>query len=160
MTRLNLILFFVLIFTALGSVTAQHKSRKLYFELQQQQDAAHLADIEWGQLQLEQSTWAMHARIEYIATQQLHMQVPDNKRIQVVMPGSAPVVKSQLPANAGAVNSATTTNTTTNTHTPAANALPKPKPATPASPARPADAPAAARPDADATSTESGASKP
>ena len=88
MTRLNLILFFVLIFTALGSVTAQHKSRKLYFELQQQQDAARQFDVEWGQLQLEQSTWAMHARIEYIAAQQLHMQVPDNKRIQVVVPGS------------------------------------------------------------------------
>jgi len=88
MTRLNLILFFVLIFTALGSVTAQHKSRKLYFELQQQQDAARQFDVEWGQLQLEQSTWAMHARIEYIAAQQLHMQVPDNKRIQVVVPGN------------------------------------------------------------------------
>lgn len=86
MTRLNLILFFVLLFTALGSVTAQHKSRKLYFELQQQQDAAKQFDIEWGQLQLEQSTWAMHARIEYVAAQQLHMQVPDSKRIQVVVP--------------------------------------------------------------------------
>ena len=86
MTRLNLILFFVLIATALGSITAQHKSRKLYFELQQQQDAAKQYDVEWGQLQLEQSTWAMHARIEQIASQHLQMQVPDAKRIQVVVP--------------------------------------------------------------------------
>lgn len=86
MTRLNLILFFVLIATALGSITAQHKSRKLYFELQQQQDAARQYDIEWGQLQLEQSTWAMHARVEQIASQKLQMQVPDAKRIQVVVP--------------------------------------------------------------------------
>lgn len=86
MTKLNLILFTVLILTALGTVTAQHKARKLYFELQQQQDASKQYDVEWGQLQLEQSTWAMHARIEKIATQQLHMQVPDNKRIQVVKP--------------------------------------------------------------------------
>jgi cell division protein FtsL len=89
MTRLNLILFFVLIATALGSITAQHKSRKLYFELQQQQDTARQSDIEWGQLQLEQSTWAMHARIEQIASQRLQMQVPDAKRIQVVVPGAA-----------------------------------------------------------------------
>lgn len=89
MTRLNLILFFVLIATALGSITAQHKSRKLYFELQQQQDAAKQSDIEWGQLQLEQSTWAMHARIEQIASQRLQMQVPDAKRIQVVVPQAA-----------------------------------------------------------------------
>lgn len=89
MTRLNLILFFVLIATALGSITAQHKSRKLYFELQQQQDTAKQSDIEWGQLQLEQSTWAMHARIEQIASQRLQMQVPDAKRIQVVVPHAA-----------------------------------------------------------------------
>jgi cell division protein FtsL len=89
MTRLNLILFFVLIATALGSITAQHKSRKLYFELQQQQEAAKQYDIEWGQLQLEQSTWAMHARIEQIASQRLQMQVPDAKRIQVVAPQTA-----------------------------------------------------------------------
>ncbi|HEY8118742.1 MAG TPA: cell division protein FtsL [Methylophilaceae bacterium] len=89
MTKLNLILFAVLILTALGTITAQHKSRKLYFELQQQQDAAKQYDVEWGQLQLEQSTWAMHARIEQIAEQQLHMQVPDSKRIQVVKPAPA-----------------------------------------------------------------------
>ena len=86
MTRLNLILFFALISTALGTVTAQHKSRKLYVELQQQQDRAKQYEIEWGQLQLEQSTWAMHSRIEQIAAERLHMQVPDAKRIQVVKP--------------------------------------------------------------------------
>ncbi len=85
MTRLNLILFALLILTALGTISAQHKSRKLYIELQQHEDAAKQYDVEWGQLQLEQSTWAMHARIEDIATQQLHMQVPDAKRIQVLV---------------------------------------------------------------------------
>jgi cell division protein FtsL len=89
MTRLNLILFAVLITTALGTVTAQHKSRKLYVELQQQQDRAKQYDVEWGQLQLEQSTWAMHSRIEQIAVQKLRMEVPDSKRIQVVRPGAA-----------------------------------------------------------------------
>jgi cell division protein FtsL len=86
MTKLNLVLFLVLIMTALGAITSQHKSRKLYFELQQQQDAAKQYDVEWGQLQLEQSTWAMHARIEQIASQRLHMQVPDSQRIQLVVP--------------------------------------------------------------------------
>jgi cell division protein FtsL len=84
MTRLNFILFAVLIVTALGVVTAQHKARKLYFELQQAQDAAKQSEIEWGQLQLEQSTWAMHSRIESIASKHLNMEVPDSKRIQVV----------------------------------------------------------------------------
>lgn len=86
MTKLNLILFFVLIVTALGVITSQHKARKLYIELQQQEDKAKQYEIEWGQLQLEQSTWAMHSRIERIAEKRLNMQVPDAKRIQVVAP--------------------------------------------------------------------------
>ena len=86
MTRLNLILFVVLIISALGLVTSQHKSRKLYFELQQQQEAAKLYQTEWTQLQLEQSTWAMHSRLEQVATDLLHMHVPDTKNIQIVEP--------------------------------------------------------------------------
>ena len=84
MTRLNLILFFVLIFVSLGVVTAQHKARKLYFELEQQQDLAKKYETIYGQMQLEQSTWAMHSRIEEYAAKKLNMQVPDAKRIQVI----------------------------------------------------------------------------
>ncbi len=93
MTKLNLVLFLVLIMTALGAITSQHKSRKLYFELQQQQDAAKLYEVEWGQLQLEQSTWAMHTRIEQIASQHMHMQVPDAQRIQLVAPPTEQAAK-------------------------------------------------------------------
>lgn len=84
MTRLNLTLFFVLIMVSLGVVTSQHKARKLYFELEQQQDLSIKYETEFGQLQLEQSTWAMHSRIEDLATKKLQMQVPDAKRIQVI----------------------------------------------------------------------------
>lgn len=84
MTRLNLTLFFVLIMVSLGVVTSQHKARKLYFELEQQQDLSIKYETEFGQLQLEQSTWAMHSRIEEMATKKLQMQVPNAKRIQVI----------------------------------------------------------------------------
>jgi cell division protein FtsL len=84
MTRLNLILFFTLIAIALGVVASQHKSRKLYFELEQQQELTKRYETEFGQLQLEQSTWAMHSRIEDLAAKKLKMQVPDAKRIQVI----------------------------------------------------------------------------
>ncbi|WP_334108460.1 cell division protein FtsL [Methylobacillus sp.] len=86
MVKLNIILFLVLIAAALGVITSQHKARKLYIELQQQEDSAKQYEIEWGQLQLEQSTWAMHSRIEQIAERRLNMQVPDAARIQVVTP--------------------------------------------------------------------------
>lgn len=88
MTRVNLGLFLVLISCALGVVTSQHKARKLFVELQKEQERAKQLDVEWGQLQLEQSTWAMHARIEKMASRELRMRVPPPSRIQVVPPAS------------------------------------------------------------------------
>lgn len=99
MTRLNLILFAVLIVSALSLVTSQHKSRKLYFELQQQQEAAKLFETEWTQLQLEQSTWAMHSRLEQVATDLLHMHVPDTKHIQIVAPDDVQAPQVATPAS-------------------------------------------------------------
>ncbi len=69
---------------SLGVITAQHKARKLYIELEHQEALASGYQTEMGQLQLEQSTWAMHSRLEEYAQQKLHMQVPDMKRIQVI----------------------------------------------------------------------------
>ena len=99
MTRLNFILFAVLIISALSLVTSQHKSRKLYFELQQQQEAAKLFETEWTQLQLEQSTWAMHSRLEQVATDLLHMHVPDTKHIQIVAPDEVQAPQSAAPVS-------------------------------------------------------------
>ena len=89
MARLNLILLAILVVCALSVVTSQHKARKLYVELQAEQELARQMEIEWGQLQLEQSTWAMRARIEKIATGQLMMRVPPASRVQVVTPEQA-----------------------------------------------------------------------
>ena len=85
MARINLILLALLTACALGLVTSQDKTRKLFAELEREQEQAKQLDVEWGQLQLEQSTWAMHARVEKIARERLHMSVPDAKRTQVVM---------------------------------------------------------------------------
>jgi len=84
MTRLNLVLLVILMGCALMLVTSQHQARKLYVELQKEQELAKRFEIEWGQLQLEQSTWAMHARIEKIATRNLGMRVPSSARVQVL----------------------------------------------------------------------------
>ena len=88
LVRANLVLLAVLIACALALVTAQHRARKLYVDLQKEQEAAQRFEVEWGQLQLEQSTWAMHARVEKIATTALGMRVPSPARIQVVPPAS------------------------------------------------------------------------
>ncbi|HXZ97181.1 MAG TPA: cell division protein FtsL [Burkholderiales bacterium] len=88
-TRLNFLLALTLIACALGVVTSQHKARKLFAKLQQEQELSTQLDVEWGQLQLEQSTWATHARIEKIASEILQMRVPDVKHSQVVTPETA-----------------------------------------------------------------------
>jgi cell division protein FtsL len=84
MIRLNLFLAMILIVCALGIVTSQHRARKLFIELQQEQDLARQLEVEWGQLQLEQSTWAMHARIEKIASGKLQMKVAPTSRIHFI----------------------------------------------------------------------------
>lgn len=97
MTRLNFILYFALMFSALGLINSQHKARKLYIELEQLSQAEKQYNQEYGQWQLEQSTWAMHSRIEQIAAQQLQMQVPDAKRIQIVALTPKPVIPESSP---------------------------------------------------------------
>jgi cell division protein FtsL len=89
MTRLNLILLLVLTACALGLVTSQHQARKLFGELEQEQERSRQLRVEYGQLQLEASTWAVHARVERIAGRQLHMRVPDAKRLHIVRPEDA-----------------------------------------------------------------------
>ena len=84
MIRINILLTLILVACALGVVTSQHKARKLFVELEKEQQLARQLTEEWGQLQLEQSTWATHARIEKIATEQLRMRLPDPKLIQTI----------------------------------------------------------------------------
>lgn len=86
MTRANLVLLPLVVICALGVVTSQHKARKLFVELEREQREAKRLDVEWGQLQLEQSTWATHARIEGVASRELRMRLPAPARVQVVRP--------------------------------------------------------------------------
>ncbi len=73
---LPLLLLLVVIVCALGVVAAQHEARKLFMELQMEKDRAQQMEVEWGQLQLEQGTWARPARVEKIAVARLQMQAP------------------------------------------------------------------------------------
>ncbi len=84
MAQLNLLLLAVLIVCGLSVVTSQHKARVLYMELRKEQELARQLDVEWGQLQLEQSTWSMHARIEKIGNERLQMRVPPPARVQMI----------------------------------------------------------------------------
>jgi len=82
--KLNLLLLAVLVACALGLVTSQHKARRLFSDLEREHNRARELDIEFGQLQLEASTWGLHSRVEKIATGTLGMRVVDPRRVRIV----------------------------------------------------------------------------
>jgi len=74
----------VCVVSALALVYTKHESRKLFVELEQLTDERDELNIEWGQLQIEQSTWATHARIEQVATDDLQLTRPATTEIFVI----------------------------------------------------------------------------
>ena len=88
-TGLGLVLLATLV-SALGVVYAKHENRKLFIELQALQAERDAMNVEWGQLQLEQSTQATHARVDAEARGRLGMQPPDPKAIVIIRPVSSP----------------------------------------------------------------------
>lgn len=98
MVRFNMILLLIVVVCALGVVTSQHRARKLFQALEGEQERARQLDVEFGQLQLEMSTWATHPRIEKIARDRLHMVSPDASGRQVP---NSPVVAKPLAKKGG-----------------------------------------------------------
>jgi cell division protein FtsL len=74
----------VCVMSAMALVYTKHESRKLFVELEQLSHERDELNIEWGQLQIEQSTWAQHARIEQVATDDLALVRPDTAEIFVI----------------------------------------------------------------------------
>lgn len=87
MVKVNLVLLALLVVCALSLVTSRYQARKLFVDLEREQAQSRAYDVEFGQLQIEQSTWAMPGRIEKIAREQLHMQLPPPSRVRVVEGG-------------------------------------------------------------------------
>jgi len=70
--------------SAVAVIEAKHESRKRFVALQVLESERDRMNVEWGQLQLEQGTWATHSRIESIAYKQLHMVIPEMGSIVIV----------------------------------------------------------------------------
>jgi cell division protein FtsL len=90
MKRLLWIVLPVLWVAALGSAAAavylKHRSREMFVELERLGTRRDNLDIEWGQLQLEQSAWSTHAFVERVASAKLHMAMPPPKEIEIIAP--------------------------------------------------------------------------
>ncbi len=72
--------------SAIGCVYAKHESRKLFTELQAMIAERDQLEVEWGRLQIEQSMWSRHARVEKMARQEMHMRTPRPDEIQLMQP--------------------------------------------------------------------------
>jgi cell division protein FtsL len=70
--------------TGIGVVMSRHESRKLFVELQKLEAERDRMNEEWGQLQLEQATWGLPARVEDIANSKLEMELPQPKSTVMV----------------------------------------------------------------------------
>lgn len=81
---LTLIFAIVVVVSAMALVYTRHESRKLFIELEELTTKRDELNIEWGQLQIEQSTWATHARIERVATEELALTRPGATEIFVI----------------------------------------------------------------------------
>ncbi len=81
---LTIVVAVVCVMSAIALIYAKHESRKLFVELEALTTERDELNIEWGQLQIEQSTWATHARIERVATEELSLVRPKPTKIYVI----------------------------------------------------------------------------
>jgi len=71
-----LVLVIAVMASAIASVYAKHQSRKLFTDLQALSTERDRMEVEWGKLQIEQSTWSTYGRVEQLAREQMNMQAP------------------------------------------------------------------------------------
>jgi len=78
------LLIVVVTVSAIAVVFMRHQHRLTYVALRHAQQTRDNLNIEWGQLLLEQSTWAMHHRVEVEASRKMGMITPNPDQIVVL----------------------------------------------------------------------------
>ena len=72
--------------SAAGAIWCKHRARERFVELEALHARRDNLEIEWGQLQLEQSAWSTHAFVERVASTRLQMALPPPKEIEIISP--------------------------------------------------------------------------
>lgn len=70
--------------SAIAGVYSKHESRKLFTELQVLSTERDEMEVEWGKLQIEQSTWSTYGRVEQLAREQMDMRVPPPEDVSLL----------------------------------------------------------------------------
>lgn len=76
----------LLLASSVSLVYVQHMRRGLFMTLKELEHDRDRMDVEWGQLQLEASTWAAQDRIETLAVEKLGFRAPAPASVVVVSP--------------------------------------------------------------------------
>ena len=71
--------------SGLWLIRAEHDARQLFIELEELNREQDRLQIDWGRLQIEQSTWSTHPRIESIARERLQLTSPADEDFVVVL---------------------------------------------------------------------------
>jgi len=82
--RLNVVLLIAVVACALVLVRTQYQARHLFIELERSQTEARQLEVEWAQLQLDQSGLGKHERIQEIAVKDLNMVPVTAERTQYI----------------------------------------------------------------------------
>jgi cell division protein FtsL len=72
--------------SAIAAVYAKHQNRRLFMELQALTEERDRLEVDWSRLQVEQSTWSTHARVEQLARGEMAMRNPPADEVQLVGP--------------------------------------------------------------------------
>jgi cell division protein FtsL len=80
------LLWLAVLGSAASAIYCEHRARELFIQLEALNARRDNLQIEWGQLQLEQSAWSSHAFVERVASTRLHMAMPPPQNIVVVSP--------------------------------------------------------------------------
>lgn len=79
-------LWVAVLLSAAGAVYSKHRARELFVQLERLNRQRDNLEIEWGQLQLEQSAWSTHAFVERVASTKLRMTSPPPAEIELISP--------------------------------------------------------------------------
>jgi cell division protein FtsL len=86
MVMLVALLWGAVLAAAAGAIYSKYRARELFVELEHLNAGRDELDAEWGRLQLEQSAWSTYAFVERVASERLHMNIPDSRDIEILSP--------------------------------------------------------------------------
>lgn len=80
------LLWLAVLASAIAVVRVRHEARSLFVQLERLSADRDRLNIEWGQLQLEQSAWSNHGFVERVASDKLRMTLPVPDEVRIVTP--------------------------------------------------------------------------